>query len=283
MTSCEAMIVVGLSAMMTALLVGCQRESERYEVTGHEPVAVNHPGSGATVETIDLGSGVSMSLVWIPPDTFTMGSPSSESGRHSDEGPQTRVTLTRGFWMGETEVTQAQWNAVMGSEGNPSHFKGDDLPVETVSWGDAMEFCRRLSERSGRTVTLPTEAQWEYACRAGTPTRYSFGDGQAALPNYAWFSSNSGNQTQPVRARQPNAWGLYDMHGNVLEWCLDFYVDSFPGGIETDPAGPSSGWDHVIRGGSFYDEPAYLRSADRSKSAPGNRVKAIGFRVITQD
>jgi formylglycine-generating enzyme required for sulfatase activity len=230
-------------------------------------------------QTLDLGSGVSMTLVWIPPGTFTMGSPSNESSRDSDEGPQTRVTLTRGFWMGETEVTQAQWKAVMGSGNNPSHFKGDTLPVEMVSWNDAMDFCRRLSERSGRTVTLPTEAQWEYACRAGTTTRFSFGDSDSSLGNYAWFTSNSGSQTRPVRGKQPNAWGLYDMHGNVWEWCLDWF-GAYPGGSVTDPTGASSGSYRVLRGGSWGYTARYCRSASRGGDGPTGRFHNNGFRVV---
>jgi formylglycine-generating enzyme required for sulfatase activity len=206
------------------------------------------PKSGPASLTLDLGKGVLMKLVLIRPGKFMMGSPDSEEGHKADEGPQHQVTISKPFYMGVTEVTQAQFEAVMGT--NPSKFKGPTNPVESVTWDEAVEFCRRLSEKTGKTFRLPTEAEWEYACRAGTKTRFSFGDSESVLGDYAWCTSNSGGKTHPVGQKKPNAWGLYDMHGNVWEWCADWFGD-YSSGSSTDPQGPGSGGSRVLRGGSW--------------------------------
>jgi len=228
-------------------------------------------------------------MVWIRPGTFLMGSRAGEVGRFSDEGPQTSVTLTRGFWMGAHEVTQAEYLAVMGT--NPSAFTGDvNRPVEQVSWNNAVAYTAALTttERAaGRIPTswgyrLPTEAEWEYACRAGaSTTRYNFGDDASAatIGNYAWYSANSGSTTQRVEQKLPNAWGLRDMHGNVREWCQDFY-GAYPGGSVTDPQGPVSGSFRVIRGGGWVNTANLCRSAQRSDDIPGGTLNTIGFRVV---
>lgn len=221
-------------------------------------------------------ANLGIELIWIDPGNFSMG---SASGGDNDERPVTMVTLSRGFWLAQTEVTQAQWQAVMGS--NPSNFKGTNLPVEQVNWTEAMEFCRKLTEReraagrlpAGYAYTLPTEAQWEYACRAGTTGEYA-GD----LNAMAWYKGNSGDQTHPVAQKQPNAWGLYDMHGNVWEWCLDWYGD-YPGGSVTDPKGAASGSYRVNRGGSWRFFAAFCRSANRDRAGPGIRWGNLGFRL----
>ena len=185
---------------------------------------------------IDLGGGVTMEFVLILPGSFTMG---SDKGQQSDEKPAHKVTLTKPFYLGKFEVTQEQWEKVMGS--NPSNFKGPKLPVEQVSWNDCQSFLAKLQEKSnGQKFALPTEAQWEYACRAGSTGDYCFGDGDANLGEYAWYSSNAGNQTHPVGGKKPNAWGLYDMHGNVCEWCNDA-SGSYSSGAVSDPMGASSG------------------------------------------
>ena len=185
------------------------------------------------------------------------------------------VTLTKACWLGQTEVTQAQWQAVMGN--NPSHFTGKDLPVEQVSWNDAQEFCGKLNAKSllpaGWKFALPTEAQWEYACRAGTA-----GDYAGTLDEMAWHRANSDDKTHPVAAKNANAWGLYDMHGNVDEWCADWYGD-YPVGPVTDPTGSNSGSDRVLRGGSWNTGGAGGRSANRLMIAPVVRSIIIGFRV----
>lgn len=214
-------------------------------------------------------------MIRIEPGTFRMGGDQKGDGQ-----PITQVTIMQGFWLGKTEVTQREWSAVMGS--NPSNFKGDALPVEQVSWDDAMEFCRKLTEReraaghlpAGYAYKLPTEAQWEYACRAGTTGDYA-GD----LNAMAWYGSNSGNTTHAVGTKQANAWVLSDMHGNVWEWCADCYADKLPGGSVRDPTGPASGSGRVRRGGCWACSAAGCRSAFRGAGEPGLRYDYLGFRL----
>ena len=202
-----------------------------------------------------------------------MGSSESEADRNSNE-KQVKVTLTKGFWMAKTEVTQAQWRALMGN--NPSNFKGDNLPVEKVSWLDAQHFLEKLNTKIGNTdggkMALPAEAQWEYACRAGELGPYSGGK----IDEVAWYSNNSDFKTHPVGMKKSNAWGLHDMHGNVWEWCADWYDDSLSGG--TDPSGASSGVYRVHRGGSWYGNAARCRAANRLRYTPDNRHYNLGFR-----
>ncbi|TVS20887.1 MAG: formylglycine-generating enzyme family protein [Planctomycetaceae bacterium] len=162
---------------------------------------------------------------------------------------------------------------------NPSHFKGDlNRPVESISWNDAKEFADQFSQRYGVGARLPTEAEWEYACRAGTRTQYSFGNNQSQLSEYAWFSGNSNRSTQRVRRKKPNPWGLYDMHGNVWEWVADWY-GGYEAGAVTDPTGPRTGSSRVLRGGSWNLSPRYLRSASRSRVSPGFRGSNLGVRL----
>jgi len=251
-----------------------------------DPALAQEPSPADQVKTNSIG----MKLVWIPPGEFMMGSkfsPQQVSRRYGGdpvrfqhEHPQRKVTLTRGFWMAQSEVTQAQYRAVMGS--NPSHSKGDTLPVEKVSWHDAMEFSRKLSEKEGRTYTLPTEAQWEYAARAGTDTAYSFGDDPSQLGEYAWYRHDSGWTTRPVETKKPNAFGLYDMHGNIWEWCLDWYQGSYNGLGHVDPIGPRSGQSRVARGGAWHFYAGPYRSAVREGYNPDarNRYLDVGFRVV---
>jgi formylglycine-generating enzyme required for sulfatase activity len=218
--------------------------------------------------TLDLGKGVSMKLVRIRPGKFMMG----------EEKDQHEVTISKPFYIGVTEVTQAQYEAVMGT--NPSILKGATNPVETVSWNDATEFCKKLSKKTRQAVRLPTEAEWEYACRAGTKTGFSFGDADDGLGDYAWYLANSGNTTHPVGQKKPNAWGLYDMHGNVWEWCADWSGD-YPKGAVTDPQGPASGSTRVLRGGGWLADPYNCRSAlRRNDISPDNRARDFGFRVV---
>jgi formylglycine-generating enzyme required for sulfatase activity len=208
-----------------------------------------------------------MKFVLIPAGRFTMG-----EGRDQHE-----VALSKPFYVGVTEVTQAQYQAITGT--NPSKFNGATNPVDSVSWNDATEFCKKLSEKTRQTVRLPTEAEWEYACRAGTATAFSFGDADSALGDYAWYDANSGSTTHPVGHKKPNAWGLYDMHGNVWEWCADWYED-YPKGAVTDPQGAASGPSRVLRGGSWGSAPTGCRSAYRRYFTPDNCDYYFGFRVV---
>ena len=228
--------------------------------------------------TLTCARDVTMKLVLIPSGKFPMGSPAGEKDRFSDEGPQRRVTISKPFHMGVHEVTQDQYAAVMGK--NPSKFSGLMNPVEQVSWEAAVEFCRRLAKTTGWAVRLPTEAEWEYACRAGSKTRFSFGDGDRDLGSHAWYSENSDKKTHPVSKKKPNAWGLYDMHGNVYEWCSDWHAKSYAGLKTTDPQGPGSGKYRVLRGGAWHNIPQYCRSAYRGRLTPGARLSSIGFRVV---
>ena len=230
-------------------------------------------------------NSIGMRFVLIPAGEFVMGAPSNEQGSGGDERPRHRVRITKPFYMGVTEVTQAQWKAVMGY--NRSHFKGQNLPVEMVSWYGALDFCRKLTEmerKAGRLsdceeYRLPTEAEWEYACRAGTKTAYSFGDSANDLIDYAWFAKNSLNRTHPVGRKKPNPWGLYDMYGNVLEWCQDWYGE-YPAVVQEDPKGPPDGNYRVVRGGCWYLDKWSCRSASRGRSMPGLAGFNNGFRVV---
>jgi uncharacterized protein (TIGR02996 family) len=231
-----------------------------------------------------VSNAIGMQLAWIPPGTFLMGSPPTEEGRFRDE-TQHRVTLTRGFWLGVTPVTQAQWRGVMGS--NPSDFKGADLPVEQVSWDDCGKFCTKLAARDGRRYRLPTEAEWEYACRAGTTTPFSFGatistDQANYDGNYTYGKGKKGvhrRRTTPVGTFPANAWGLFDMHGNVYEWCQDAY-GPYPSSDINDPQSYNNGDARVLRGGSCYGMPNGCRSANRAGHPPGNRIDICGCRVV---
>jgi len=193
------------------------------------------------------------------------------------EKPAHDVTLTKPFYMCQYEVTQEQYQQVMGV--NPSHFKGVNLPVEQVSWDDATEFCKKLSEKTGQIMRLPTEAEWEYACRAGTMTTYYTGDTDADLDKAAWSFANSKNTTHPVGQKAANAWGLHDMHGNVWEWCQDWF-DQYKPEAAVDPQGPPQGDYRVLRGGCWAHAPAHCRSARRFGFHPGYRSASVGFRVV---
>ncbi|MCY3021712.1 MAG: formylglycine-generating enzyme family protein [Planctomycetota bacterium] len=196
---------------------------------------------------------------------------------YDGEKPAHEVTLTMLFHMGKYPVTQEQYAQVMGT--NPSHFKGQDLPVETVSWDNAAEFCKKVSEKTGLIVRLPTDAEREFACRAGTTTTYYTGDTEADLGRAAWYSANSGGKTHPVGQKEPNAFGLYDVHGNVWEWCQDWYEGYKPGAV-VDPQGPSDGQVRVLRGGAWYDIAGICRSARRLRLTPARRYYYLGFRVV---
>lgn len=214
-------------------------------------------------------NALNLKFATIPSGTFMMGANSSISG---DQGPEHRVTISHAFDLQTTEVTQAQWTAVMGS--NPSHFRGDDLPVEEVKGTDVDEFLRRLNGNDpGKNYRLPTEAEWEYACRAGSTSPH-----YGLLDEVAWFQRNSGNTTHPVGTKQPNAWGLYDMLGNVWELTAD-WKDSYPIRDVTDPQGPKTGYYKVARGGSWFDMANAVNATFRASPSPSDHSKNSGFRV----
>jgi formylglycine-generating enzyme required for sulfatase activity len=235
-------------------------------------------------EVLDLGNGVTLELVLIPPGKFQMGAPAEEQDRSSDEQLH-EVEITRPFYLGKYEVTQEQYQQVMGT--NPSNFKGKRWPVEKVSWQDAQAFCKELSGRTGKTLRLPTEAEWEYACRAGTTTAFHFGKALNGLQgnndgNYPYGVDDKGPyraQTCQVGIYAPNPWGLYDMHGNVWEWCADWYSKDYSPGLIKDPQGQFEGDTRVLRGGSWFDPSRICRSAFRGKYPPATFIDHVGFRI----
>ena len=225
---------------------------------------------------LDVGYGITMEFIYIPAGQFPMGSPWNESGRFPDE-TRHPVRISRGFYLAVTELTQEQWRAVMGS--NRSYIWGDHRPVEHVSWNDAVTFCSALSAITRLRCRLPTEAEWEYACRAGSDGAFCFGDDETRLGQYAWYQDNCGTgKTQPVGRRQPNAWGLYDMHGNVREWCADVY-GPYETDTKTDPGGSRRGDERVVRGGSWGYLASLCRCARRESASSDKRSEYIGFRV----
>ena len=228
---------------------------------------------------------IGMEFVLIPAGEFDMGSPPDEEDMWSWEGPVHHVNIEKAFYMGRYEVTQKQWREIMGD--NPSHFKGDDLPVVYVSWDDAQEFIKKLNEKEGTDkYRLPSEAEWEYACRAGTTTRYSFGDSESKLDDYAWYADNSDWETHPVGQKKPNSWGLYDMHGNDLELVQDCWHDSYNGALTDGSAWVVAckygGANRVVRGGSWVNDAGSCRSADRAPLDPRDRAANLGFRILKE-
>ncbi|MDR1920313.1 MAG: formylglycine-generating enzyme family protein [Candidatus Adiutrix sp.] len=226
-------------------------------------------------------NSIGMEFVLIPAGSFTMGADKNFEKADDDETPAHRVTISKPFYLGKYEVTQSQWAAVMGD--NPSRFKGQSNPVERVSWDDVQVFIKKLNQKEGgNKYRLPTEAEWEYAARAGTTSAYSFGDDAGELGRYAWYRDNSGDTTHPVGQKEPNGWGLYDMHGNVWEWVRDWHDKNYyAASPATDPRGPSSGSFRVNRGGAWfnYTYAGHCRSAYRYRSSPDSRHDGLGFRL----
>jgi formylglycine-generating enzyme required for sulfatase activity len=231
--------------------------------------------------TVDLGNGVKLEMVLIPAGKFLMGSLDSDKNVEDNARPQHWVRITKPFYLGKYLVTQEQWEAVMGS--NPSDFKGPKNPVETVSWDDCQEFLKKLNAKSGfgeGKFQFPSEAQWEYACRAGSKTRYYFGDGEFWLGDYAWYAAKPDYESHPVGEKKPNAWGLYDMHGNVWEWCADWYdYGYYARSLADDPTGPAKGSRRVGRGGGWGKPGGYCTSSHRGDFPPGDRRRDLGLRV----
>ncbi|SPD76063.1 conserved exported hypothetical protein [uncultured Desulfobacterium sp.] len=237
-----------------------------------------------------ITNSIGMKFILIQAGKFMMGSKltpeeikekyGGDAKWYNDESPQHEVTITTSYYIQSTEVTQGQWKAVMGV--NPSGLKncGVTCPIEKVSWFDVEEFINRLNQKEDtNTYRLPTEAEWEYACRAGSSTEFYFGDDKNKLEYYAWNNSNSDDWTHRVNLKRPNAWGLYDMHGNVWEWCQDWYSE-YPSGPVTDPAGPETGSQRVSRGGSWRSAAMFCRSPHRYGVDPNFRRPTRGFRLV---
>jgi formylglycine-generating enzyme required for sulfatase activity len=256
--------------------------------------AESAPTSAPTADRIT--NGIGMTLRRITPGRFTMGSPPTEPGRLPDEEPHD-VEIVQPFAIGTHKVSVKQFSTFVQAKGyqteadkardrltwqKPGFGQGDDHPVVCVSWSDAMAFCTWLSEKEGQSYSLPTEAQWEYCCRAGTRTRYYFGDDATKLGDHAWFKANAGAMTHPGGQLRPNAWGVYDMHGNAWEWVADWYSsDYYRRSQAADPSGPEAGRNRVMRGGAFSDDVADCRAARRNGvNPPHARSPNLGFRVV---
>jgi formylglycine-generating enzyme required for sulfatase activity len=257
------------------------------------------PLAGAPAPADDeITNSIGMKLKRIKAGKFLMGSPKGEADRSEDEGPRHEVEVTRSFYIGFYPVTKGQFAAFVRDDGykteaekngdehtwqkpyfRTKYDQTDDDPVVEVSWDDAVKFCAWLSKKEKKTYDLPTEAEWEYACRAGTTTAFSFGHDPKALGDYAWYSDNSGGHTHPVGGKKPNPWGLYDMHGNAWQWCADRW-GKYQEGYFKDPKDTDSDQNPVLRGGSWADDPVLCRSAYRNSNPTGRRVDDNGFRVV---
>ncbi len=283
-------VVVALSAL---LLTGCDQANHSPSASASGSAVRSDPSNRLPEQTtLRLPDGQAIHMVLVRPGRFTMGSPSGELGRDDDEGPRRVVAITRPYYIGSTEVTQAQYATVMQT--NPSRYKGGNRPVDSVVWLRAAVFCDRVSQLTGKQVRLPTEAEWERACRAGSDERFCYGDDSKRLGLFATYRheqgpvtlsrtdpNESGSGTSPVASHRPNAWGLYDMHGNLFEWCSDWYRDAYDANERIDPEGPSDGPYRVLRGGSFASPDWLCRSAYRHRfSADGRYNHLIGFRVV---
>ena len=251
-----------------------ERTDKSFQEEGDETLRNVMSLQPGTCHVMTLPGGAKMEFVWCPPGVFSMGSPIGEEGRESTE-TQHRVKLTKGFWLGKYPVTQGQWKSVMGDNPSRSRLKGDGLPVDSVSWDDCQKFIRKVNEGRFCGARLPTEAEWEYACRAGATGAYG---GTGKLDEMGWFYDNSDHSTHPVGQKKPNAWGIYDMHGNVSELCSDWY-DEYSSGTTIDPTGPVSGDQHVLRGGNFFFGAWRCRSACRFSVYPSLGFHFQGFRL----
>ena len=269
--------------VLTILLVVCTacRPRATPDPSPSETIGRQQDAAATAGVDVEITNSIGMRLRLIPPGTFTMGSPQGEPGRQDGED-QRAVVLSRPYYLGLTEVTQQQWLSLMDK--NPSFVEGDNHPVDTVSWREAVEFCRRLSEQEGASYRLPTEAEWEYACRAGTTTAYNVG--ATLSTDMANFNGKAGggdgeyrDESTEVGTFPPNAWGLFDMHGNVWEWCADWHEKN-PQRQAVDPSGPLEGTQRVVRGGCWVNAPDVCRSASRGGSNPDNWNFNFGFRVV---
>ncbi|MFM7168268.1 MAG: formylglycine-generating enzyme family protein [Planctomycetaceae bacterium] len=278
--------------LSVALTIGCGGTvvAQQVEAQPGSPAKERSSAAATGGQSKEVVNTIGIKLVLIPAGTFTMGSPPGDIVLYREDETQHEVTLTRSFYMGRTEVTQGQWKKVMGSEpwkGERYVVEGDDYPVVCVSWNDAVEFCKKLSALEGKVYRLPTEAEWEYACRGGTKTAFSFGDEFEELGKYAWWGGHDWNgnarkerYAHRVAQKLPNPFGLHDMHGNVWEWCSDWYGD-YPSTPLTDPRGPDATSHRVLRGGSWLD--AFdVRCARRFRGTPEGRGYFYGLRLVLE-
>jgi sulfatase modifying factor 1 len=296
---------LGLLLLMLLIAVGCddspqtqQSTEQEFDLEGssddEQPDEAEQPTKPVhadlpIIELPSITNTIGMTLNKIPAGTFMMGSPDTEKDRQDDEH-QHKVTISKAFYMQTTEVTQRQWKAVMGTEpwkGEDYVKEGPDYPAVYVSWDDAVAYCKKLSEKESKTYRLPTEAEWEYACRAGAKTTWSFGDDENKLGDYAWYRENAWDidekYAHQVRLKKPNAFGLYDMHGNVHEWCHDYFEeDYYKQSPAKDPTGPTSGSSRVLRGGSWLSLTRFTRSAFRGRNVADFRGYGDGFRLIRE-
>ncbi|WP_246275859.1 formylglycine-generating enzyme family protein [Methanolobus zinderi] len=269
---------------VTVLSSGCTDTEETPEAEQENPAEVSAETEAEDTESVDdstYTNSIGMEFVKVPAGEFVMGSPDDEAYRDRDEEPQHLVTISDEFYMGSYEVTQEQWKAIMDSE--PFYFEGDDLPAEKISWTNANKFIEELNRiEDTDKYRLPTEAEWEYAARAGTTTAYFFGDDPEELPDYAWYDENSEDRTRAVGLKEPSPWGLYDIYGNVAEWVQDEYHSNY-NKAPTDGSEWTGGVDRrVFRGGSWASDDVNCRSADRDEISPGSRKEEIGFRIVME-
>ena len=291
--------VVLACCLLQAMLFGAGCSSDAARAADK----VSRPTNKPKTMTLDLGKGVKMKFALVPAGEFMMGSKFSpaqaaskfegKDSNYASEHPRHKVTISEPFYVGVYEVTQSQFAAVMGSEpwkGKMLTKLGPDYPASWVHWNEANEFCSKLSKTLGKKVSLPTEAQWEYACRAGSDTAFCFGDAPSKLSDYGWWRGNmvdndkAKSYARKIGSKKPNAWGLYDMHGNVWEWCSDWFdKDFYAGGKKVDPENTKESKNPNVRGGSWYNDPCHLRSAARNSwCAPKYRHYNYGFRVIVK-
>ena len=280
----EGMVKLKVSAPSN-LQITLTKEAMATQSTVSQPtVAQRHvvqaPVTNGNNISIPVKDGISIDMVRVEAGTFTMGATPEMKDPYDWEKPTHQVTLTNDYYIGKYEVTQALWQAVM--DNNPSYFKGDDLPVEKVSWDDCQEFISKLNSITGKTFRLPTEAEWEYAARGGNKSRGNQYSGSSNLSDVAWYKDNSNSKNHTVGSKQANELGIYDMPGNVMEWCQDLY-GKYSSSSQTNPTGANNGYSRVIRGGSWYFTARDCRSSYRDKDAPDNRYNNLGLRLVLSE
>jgi formylglycine-generating enzyme required for sulfatase activity len=271
----DVKIPVPFNLIQTANLIGWKGDQTDAEFVKLLESVSKKLGRSRPIKKEEYTNSIDMKFALIPAGEFIMG-----SNEYDSEKPEHEVTISKPFYLGVYPVTQQEWNTVMKK--NPSRFKGEHLPIESVSWNDVQEFIKQLNQKEGSNkYRLPSEAEWEYAARAGTNTRYSYGDDESKLGDYAWYDENSDSKTHPVGQKKPNPWGLYDMHGNVWEWVQDKWHDNY-NGAPTDGSSweGGDGSDRVVRGGAWYAGAGSCRSANRVSLDPGGRSSYLGFRLL---